>query len=86
MADNNYRLTIDDFDKKVYLDKDTCQPMRKIDISFAVLFDAQHDGHPWTERDIRMAEHELIERVMNKLRLAVTGLVHEANPFGCHGY
>jgi len=84
--DHNYRLTISDYDDQIYLDADTCQPYHQLDIKLKVLFDAQHDGHPWTERDIRMAEHELIERVMNKLRLAVTGLVNKTNPFGCHGY
>lgn len=75
---NNYKLEIKD-DTGMVLDPDTLCPMRKLDIILKVRCEAQHDGHPWTERDIRLAENELIEKIMNKLRIAVAGLVNKAD-------
>ena len=83
--EQNYSLTIKN-DPQIYMDADTFQPLYKADLTLKVKIDAQHDGRLWDEKQIRMHERELIERIMNKLRVAVTLLVTKTNPYSTHGY
>lgn len=82
---DNYQL-ITEKDPKTYMDGETFQPYYKVGITLKVLLNAQHDGRLWKEREVRLAENELIERIMNKLRVTVTDLVTHSNPYSIHGH
>jgi hypothetical protein len=69
-----------------FLDPDTYYIMNRIIFTLDIKKSAQHDGRPWTEKDIRLSENELIERIMNKLRPAITNAVSSTDPYEIHGY
>lgn len=81
-----YRYSIKTRPCGTLLNPDTFCPgvMRQIDL--IVYGDAQHDGHGWTESDIRLAESKVVDAIMQELRTHVEKHVKDSKPFAIHYY
>lgn len=78
-----HRITITNHNK-VVLHPDTFCPMKSLIITVGVCSEAQHDGHPWTDEDVKCAEADLVDKIMEDLKVQVNKFVENLNPFGMH--
>lgn len=58
--------------------------MKSLHMTVGVCSDAQHDGHPWTDEDVKCAETDLVEKIVEDLKGQVSKFVKNINPFDCH--
>jgi hypothetical protein len=80
---SNFKI-VAEVDPQVLLDPDTFCPMKTLNLKVKLLYDAQHDGHPWTEDDIRNANSNLIGHILSALGPQIDAFVREVNPFSIH--
>ena len=78
----NYK--IEETEKPIQLCPDSFCPMKRINLDVKIQFEAQHDGHGWTQEEADAHERDLLDEIKEDLNQRVEKFVKKIKPYNCH--